>query len=87
MFLAQNGVQLAVPTKGRRYRNIWNADPAQRARAAQVFDVYSKLQSSGAIVPVPFSLDGGHGVSDFSRQAGPQAPSKASRYRRREPVA
>jgi multiple sugar transport system substrate-binding protein len=51
MFLAQNGVQLAVPTKNGRYRNTWNDDPAQLARAAQVFHFYSKLQATGAIDP------------------------------------
>jgi multiple sugar transport system substrate-binding protein len=51
MFLAQNGVQIAVPTKDGKFRNTWGDDPAQMARAAQVFDFYRKLAASGAIDP------------------------------------
>ena len=51
MFLAQNGVKVAVPTKDGRYRNTWADDPAQMRRAAQVFDFYRKLAATGAIDP------------------------------------
>ena len=49
MFLAQNGVTIAVPTKDGKYRNDWGEDPAQMKRAAQVFDFYQELQATGGI--------------------------------------
>lgn len=51
MFLAQNGVTIADPTKDGKYRNRWNSDPALLKRAAAVFAFYQKLQSEGAIDP------------------------------------
>jgi multiple sugar transport system substrate-binding protein len=51
MFLAQNGVKIAVPTKDGKYRNDWGDDPAQMTRAAAVFDFYAKLAATGAIDP------------------------------------
>ena len=51
MFLAQNGVKIAVGTKDGKFRNNWGEDPAQMKRAAQVFEFYHQLQATGAIDP------------------------------------
>jgi multiple sugar transport system substrate-binding protein len=51
MFLAQNGVKIAVATKDGKYRNTWAEDPAQMKRAAQVFQFYHELQATEAIDP------------------------------------
>jgi ABC-type glycerol-3-phosphate transport system substrate-binding protein len=51
MFLAQNGVKIAVPTKDGKYRNTWATDPDQMKRATEVFAFYRKLLKSGAIDP------------------------------------
>ena len=51
MYLAQNDLAVARPTRDGKYRNTWNDDKAQLARAAQVFAFYHDLQASGAISP------------------------------------
>lgn len=51
MFLAQNGVQIAVPTADGKYRNDWADNPAEMKRATAVFAFYQNLLASGAIDP------------------------------------
>ncbi|MCB8881446.1 sugar ABC transporter substrate-binding protein [Acidisoma cellulosilytica] len=51
MFLAQNGVKIAVPTKDGKFRNDWADNPAEIKRAAEVFAFYQSLATTGAIDP------------------------------------
>jgi multiple sugar transport system substrate-binding protein len=67
MFLAQNGVQIAVPTKDGKYRNTWGDDPAQMKRAAAVFDFYAKLAATGAIDPAASGWGYEEEDSDFAQ--------------------
>jgi multiple sugar transport system substrate-binding protein len=50
-YLAQNKLAIAVAKGGGKYRNTWNDDPAQLKRAAEVFQFYKDLQTSGAMPP------------------------------------
>lgn len=51
MFLAQNGVKIAVPTNDGKFYNDWAENPAEMKRAAEVFAFYQSLQTTGAIDP------------------------------------
>jgi multiple sugar transport system substrate-binding protein len=67
MFLAQNGVRIAVPTKDGKYRNDWADKPAQMRKAAQVFDFYAKLAATGAIDPAASGWGYEQEDSDFAQ--------------------
>lgn len=51
MFLAQNGVKIAVSAKGGKFRNDWANNPAEMKRATEVFTFYQTLANTGAIDP------------------------------------
>lgn len=51
MFLAQNGVKVAVPAKNGKFRNDWANNPAEMMRATEVFAFYQTLANTGAIDP------------------------------------
>ncbi len=49
MYLAQQGVSLAVPTKDGKYRNTWGEHPAEMQGATKVFAFYRSLLDQHAI--------------------------------------
>lgn len=51
VYLAQKGLTIAEEQEGGGYRNTWNDDDAQLARAAEVFQFYVDAFESGAVNP------------------------------------
>ena len=52
VYLAQKGLKIAdEQAGGYRYRNTWQDDPAQLAKATAVFQFYADLMHSGAVNP------------------------------------
>lgn len=50
-YLAQNDLQLAVPTSGGKYKNTWKDNPEELQRATEVFQFYKDLKDKGVISP------------------------------------
>ncbi|KQT65845.1 MULTISPECIES: ABC transporter substrate-binding protein [unclassified Aureimonas] len=51
MFLAQNDVEIARPQADGKYRNTWKDDPAELARASEVFAFYRRMLDEGVVPP------------------------------------
>ena len=49
MYLAQNGVTLADKQADGKYKNTWQDNPDQLAKAAEVFQFYQDLVAKGAV--------------------------------------
>ena len=51
VYLAQKGLTIASPVEGGGYENTWADNPGELAKAAEVFQYYKDLMSSGAVNP------------------------------------
>jgi len=50
-YLASNGLEIATEMKDGKYKNTWKDDPAQLAKAAEVFQYYKDLTKKGIVSP------------------------------------
>jgi len=51
VYLAQYGLEIASAQKDGKYKNIWNEDKTQLAKAAKVFQFYKDMVQNGVVNP------------------------------------